>query len=254
MIKINLLNSVTERQMGTVAAVDRKVSSPTSRFVLMAVVVTILMGAIIGWDVVSTQMAKTEAERQLDEQKRISTELEAVQNEQKDLEAKIGNIDARINAIKKLRDSQAGPSAVLEALKDRILMTPGLFLESVEQTGEQMTIKGNSPDETQVTQFGRSLEFSNGLFSNLSIETQRADVQDQQAPPQKASTGTTPADPDAGKVHIVNFTIKCAYTPSKSAAAANSASPAQASAQTPGAPQPGQQPGQAAPPQQLAQK
>ncbi|HEY2847229.1 MAG TPA: PilN domain-containing protein [Pyrinomonadaceae bacterium] len=256
MIKINLLNSVTDRQNSTVAAVDRKVSSPRSRFLLMSVVVTMMMAAIIGWDVVSTQMAKTDAEQQLDEQKRISADLEAVQNEQKDLEAKIGNIDSRINAIKKLRDSQAGPSAVLEALKDRILMTPGLYLESVEQAGDQMTIKGNSPDESQVTQFGRSLEFSNGLFSNLSIETQRADVQNQDAPPQKASTGAgAAADPEAGKIHIVNFTIKCAYTPSKSAAAANASNPAQASAQSPAAPQPpAQQQGGQQTPQQLAQK
>jgi Tfp pilus assembly protein PilN len=254
MIKINLLNSVTDRQNSTVAAVDRKVSSPKSRFLLMAVVVTVMMGAVIGWDVISTNMARTDAAQQLDEQKRIASELEAVQNEQKDLEAKIGNIDTRINAIKKLRDSQAGPSAVLEALKDRIMMTPGLYLESVEQTGDQMTIKGNSPDESQVTQFGRSLEFSNGLFSNLSIETQRAEVQNQGAP-QKASTAAA-ADPEAGKIHLVNFTIKCAYTPSKSAAANNPANPSQASAQSPAAPQqpPAQPGGQQLTPQQLAQK
>jgi len=240
MIKINLLNSVTDRQNSTVAAVDRKVSSPVSRFVLMAVVVTVMMGAVIGWDVISTQMAKTEAEQQLNEQKQIATELEAVQNEQKDLEAKINNIDTRINAIKKLRDSQAGPSAVLEALKERVTMTPGLYLESVEQTAENIVLKGNSPDESQVTQFGRSLEFSNGLFSNLSIETQRAEVQNQQAPV-KASTD---ANPDAGKITLVNFTIKCSYTPSK-AAAANGSNPTQASAQSPAAPQP-------AAPQQVA--
>ncbi|MFL6373846.1 MAG: PilN domain-containing protein [Pyrinomonadaceae bacterium] len=249
MIKINLLNSVTERQNSTVAAVDRKVSSPMSRFLLMSVVVTVLMAAIIGWDVISTQMAKTEAEQQLDEQKRIATELEAVQNEQKDLETKINNIDSRIAAIKKLRDSQAGPSAVLEALKERIMMTPGLYLEGVEQAGDQMTIKGNSPDESQVTQFGRSLEFSNGLFSNLSIETQRNDVQNQQAS-EKTSTATA-ANPDAGKVHLVNFTIKCSYTPSKAAAA--NGNPTQASAQTPAAPA-SPQGGQQLTPQQLAQK
>jgi Tfp pilus assembly protein PilN len=237
MIKINLLNSVTDRQNGTVAAVDRKVSSPVSRFLLMSVVVTVLLAAVIGWDVISTQMAKTEAEQQLDEQKRIAAELETVMNEQKDLETKINNIDTRINAIKKLRDSQAGPSAVLEALKERILMTPGLYLESVEQAGEAMVIKGNSPDESQVTQFGRSLEFSNGLFSNMNIETQRADVQNQQAAP-----STNPnADPDAGKVHLVNFTIKCAYTPSKAAQAQNGATTA--SAASPAAP------GATAPPQ-----
>src|SRR4051794_41986040 len=111
MIKINLINSVTERQTGTVAAVDRKISSGGSRFLLLSIVVAVLLATVIGWDVISTQMAKTEAERQLDEQKKIAAELETVMAEQKELEARLDNINARIDAIKKLRASQAGPSA-----------------------------------------------------------------------------------------------------------------------------------------------
>jgi Tfp pilus assembly protein PilN len=233
MIKINLLNSVTERQGGTVVAVDRKLSSPASRLALTSIVVTLLLAAVIGWDVISAQMAKTEAERQLDEQKRIAAELEVVMNEQKELEAKIANIDSRIEAIKKLRASQAGPSAVLDAMRERIAMTPGLFLESVEQSGDTLVVKGNSPDESQVTQFGRSLEFSNGLFSNLNIETVRSEVQNQNAAPQK--TSTAPGAPaETPKVEIVNFTIRCSYTPEKAPNAANGATTA--SAQTPANP------------------
>ncbi|MBK8466391.1 MAG: PilN domain-containing protein [Chloracidobacterium sp.] len=229
MIKINLINSVTERQSGTVVAVDRKISSGSSRFLLLSVVVGFLLAAVIGWDVISTQMAKTEAERQLDEQKRIQAELEVVMNEQRELEQKIANIDSRIEAIKKLRASQAGPSAVLEAMRERIAMVPGLYLESVEQAGEGLVIKGSSPDESQVTQFGRSLEFSNGLFSNLNIETVRNEIVNQNAPVKANATGEPP------KVGIVNFTIKCAYTPSK-AAGADNGNPTTASAQSPAAP------------------
>lgn len=232
MIKINLLNSVTERQNGTIAVVDRRVSSPTSRLAIMSAAVAVLLAAVIGWDIISTQMAKTEAERQLDEQKTIAAELETVMNEQKDLEAKISNIDARIQSIKALRASQAGPSAVLDAMRERIAMTPGLFIESIEQTGDSITIKGNSPDEAQVTQFGRSLEFSNGLFSNLGIETARAEIQNNSAP-QKADATEAP------KLSIVNFTIHCAYTPSK-APGADNMNPTTASAQSPAAPAPPQ--------------
>ncbi len=209
MIKINLLNSVTERQSGAIVAVDRKISSAGSRLLLMSVVVTVLLTAVIGFEIISTQMAKTEAERQLDEQKQIAAELETVMNEQKELEQKIAGIDSRIEAIKRLRSSQAGPSAVLDAMRERIAMVPGLYLESVEQSGEGLVLKGNSPDESQVTQFGRSLEFSNGLFSNLNIETVRAEIQNQ-----NATQGSTP-DSEASKVQLVNFTIRCAYTPSK---------------------------------------
>jgi len=211
MIKINLLNSVTERQTGTVIAVDRKISSAGSRLALTTIVVTLLLGTVIAWDVISTQMARTEAERQLDEQKRIAAELEVVMNEQKELEGKIASIDSRIDAIKKLRSTQAGPSAVLEAMRERIQMVPGLYIESIEQTGDGLVVKGNSPDEAQVTQFGRSLEFSNGLFSNLNIETVRAEITDQNAVAKVSEKG----DKDVPKVEIVNFTIKCAYTASK---------------------------------------
>ncbi len=212
MIKINLLNSVTERQGGAVVAVDRKVGSPASRLLLMSLAVAFLLAAVVGWDVISTTMAKTEAERQLEEQKQIAVELEVVMKEQKELETKIAAIDARIEAIKRLRSSQAGPVAVLEAMRERIAMVPGLYLQAIEQTGDKITIRGNSPDEAVVTQFGRSLEFSNGLFSNLSIETQRQEMVNQQA---VAPVGGG----ESAKVNVVNFTITTAYTPSKAAGA-----------------------------------
>ncbi len=236
MIKINLLNSVTERQNGAIVAVDRKVSSPASRLVLTSVVVFVLLAAVIGWDVISSQMAKTEAERQLAEQKTIAAELEVVMNEQKELEGKIAGIDARIEAIKKLRASQAGPQAVLDAMRERIAMFPGLYLESIEQGKEGIVVSGSSPDESQVTQFGRSLEFSNGLFSNLNIETTRNEITNENAVMKPGDTGERP------KVAIVQFKIRTAYTPEKAAGANNGTNPTTASAAAPA-------PGAAAPPQ-----
>jgi Tfp pilus assembly protein PilN len=216
MIKINLLDSVTERNGGAVIAVERKFSSPKTRLIMMSVSVAVLLLAVIAWDIISTNMAKTQAEADLQEQKQIEQELAAVTKEMKDLEAKIQNIDLRIEAIKKLRASQAGPSAVLEAMRERIAMTPGIYLQSIDQTGEQLTIKGDSPDESAVTQFGRSLEFSSGLFTNLNIETQR-----RESPNQAPAPAGQEAPP---KAEIVGFTIRCAYTPSKANSSLNSSS------------------------------
>lgn len=211
MIKINLLNSVTERQGGAVVAVDKKVGSPATRLLLLSLVTAFLFVAVVGWDIISTQMAKADAEKQLQEQQQIAAELESVMKEQKELEDKIASIDARIEAIKKLRASQAGPLAVLEAMRERIQMVPGLYLQSVEQKDDIVTIKGNSPDESAVTQFGRSLEFSGGLFENLNIETQRQEVQNQNV---VAANGA-----DAPKLEVVNFTINAAYKPDKASGA-----------------------------------
>ncbi|HVF29384.1 MAG TPA: PilN domain-containing protein [Pyrinomonadaceae bacterium] len=213
MIKINLLNSVTERQGSAVMAVDRKVASPGSRLLLLTLAVGFLLAAVVGWDVISTQMAKVDAERRFEEQKQIEKQLEAVIKEQKELEDKIASIDKRIAAIKKLREEQKGPSAVLEAMRERIGMVPGIYLQSMEQKGQTMEIKGNSPDEGQVTQFGRSLEFSNGLFSNLNIETKREEVTNQVAAAAASASGDK--GKEVPKVNLVNFTIKMAYTPSK---------------------------------------
>jgi Tfp pilus assembly protein PilN len=232
MIKINLLNSVTERQVGTIDVVDQKIGSTGSRLLLMALVVGFLTAAVIGWDVISTSMAKSAAEDGLRAQKQREAELQQTINEQKDLEAKLNAINARIDAIKSLRANQAGPSAVLEAMRERITMVPGLYLDGVEQKGDQLIFTGSSPDEEQVTQFGRSLEFSNGLFSNLNIETKREDIQNQQAVAVSTST-----NPDAGKLSIVKFTIKCAYAPSKGSSP-DAAAPAAASANSPATPKP----------------
>lgn len=212
-------------------SVDRKVSSPGMRLLMMSLAAAFLLFAVIGWDVISTQMAKAEAQRQLEEQKQIAAELESVMKEQKELETKIAAIDARINAIKKLREEQKGPSAVLEALRERISMVPGLYLKSVEQKGSEITILGNSPDEAAVTQFGRSLEFSNGLFSNLSIETKREEVT-----PQNAAAPKPGAEP--AKVNVVNFTIKAGYNSAKGTSPTATAANGQPAAPAPGQPAP----------------
>ncbi|MDQ2747075.1 MAG: PilN domain-containing protein [Acidobacteriota bacterium] len=234
MIKINLLDSVTERQAGAAIAVERKIGSPMSQLLMMTIAVAFLLVAVISWDVISTQMAKTKAESDLEEQKQVAVELDAMTKEMTDLKQKTDNITARIDAIKKLRDTQAGPSAVLEAMRERIAMVPGVYLASVEQTGEQLTIKGDSPDEAAVTQFGRSLEFSGGLFSNLNIETQRKEKPGQAAVASSASADAPP------KQEIVGFTIRCAYTPSKAKASQNTATTASNQDQSPSAQPPPQ--------------
>lgn len=112
--------------------------------------------------------------------------------EQRELEKRIKTLDYSISDLKEYKANQKGSSAVLQAIKERIAMLSGIYLERIVQKDETLLIEGNAPNEKAVTQFGRSLEFSNGLFSDLNTETIRA------------------------KDLTVNFVIKCAYKPSKS--------------------------------------
>src|ERR1041385_3132808 len=191
MIKINLLESVTDRPQG-VALVEEKVASPRIQTLLLALTVFALMALAMGFEYLSANSAHTAAQKELENQRRRNQEMLAVQKEQMELQKKVQEIQARIDAIKKLRESQQGPSAVLHEIKARFDAVPGLYLKSIENKNGEITIKGESPNEYAVTKFGQSLEFSDGLFSNLNIDTQREVV--------KSSGGTNSAPATPGDV------------------------------------------------------
>jgi Tfp pilus assembly protein PilN len=208
-IKINLLESGTDRPAG-VAFVEDKVSSTRTQTFLLALTVMALLVLGMGYDYVSANAQHETATRELEKQRRINEQMNAVKREQADLEKKIADTNFRIDAIQKLRSSQQGPSAVLAEIKARFDGVPGLYLRSVEQKDSELVIKGESPNEASVTRFGQSMEFSSGMFSNLNIETQRE-------VPQTVSKGTAGAnaavqqDPNAPQPEVVAFTIKCNY-------------------------------------------
>ena len=209
MIKINLLESVTDRPQG-VAAVEDKVASPRIQTLLLALTVFGLMLMGMGYDYVSSGMAFSAAQKELDNQRRLNQQMLAIQKEQMELEKKSKEVQARIDAIKKLRESQQGPSAVLQEIKARFDSVPGLYLTSIENKDGEVTIKGESPNEYAVTKFGQSLEFSNGLFSNLNIETAR-EVTKQTSTTSTSKDKTAANDPNAIKPEVIVFTVKANF-------------------------------------------
>jgi Tfp pilus assembly protein PilN len=205
-IKVNLLDSITDRSVG-VAFVEDKVSSARTQTLLLALTVMALLVLGVGYDYVSANRQHEVAVKELDRQKRINDQMNAVKREQADLEKKIAEINLRVQAIQKLRASQTGPSAVLEEIRARFESIPGLYFRSVEQKDSELIIKGESPNEAAVTRFGQSMEFSSGMFTNLNIETVRE-------VPQTAKSGgaaAAAADSNAPQPEIVAFTIKCNY-------------------------------------------
>lgn len=209
MIKINLLESVTDRPAG-VAFVEDKVSSTRTQTFLLALTVMALLVLGMGYDYVSANAQHETATREVEKQRRINEQMNAVKREQADLEKKIADINFRIDAIQKLRSSQQGPTALLAEIKARFDSVPGLYLRSVEQKDSELVIKGESPNEASVTRFGQSMEFSSGMFTNLNIETQKE-------VPQTVSKGAVGAnaaaqqDPNSPQPEVVTFTIKCNY-------------------------------------------
>ena len=215
MIKINLLESVTDRPQG-VAAVEEKVANPRMQTLFLALTVFGLLAVAIGYEHVSTNTAYVAAQKELENQKRIQAQMLAIQKEQQDLEKKTQEIQSRIDAIKKLRESQQGPSAVLQEIKARFDAVPGLYLVAIENKEGEITIKGESPNEYAVTKFGQSLEFSGGMFSNLTIETQREAAKEASTANTGNSAAAAAAEQNAPKPEVVTFTVKASFGKSSS--------------------------------------
>jgi Tfp pilus assembly protein PilN len=207
MIKINLIESITDRPTGA-ALVEARVTTPRVQTLMLALTVFGLLLVGVGYDYVSAKSEHSTAQQEVEKQRRISREMLAINTEQAELEKKAQDIQGRIDAIKRLRESQQGPSAVLHEIKMRFDSVPGLYLKSLEQKDGELTIKGISPNESSVTRFGQSLEFSSGLFTNLNIETQRELV----APP-AGDKEKAPADSIVVplQTEVVSFTVKCGF-------------------------------------------
>ena len=214
MIKVNLLESITDRPKG-VAMVEDKVSTPRIQTLLMALTVFGLLALGAGFDYISANTAHGAAQKELENQKRINNQMLAVNREQAELEKKAGDIQGRIDAIKRLRESQQGPGSVLQEIKVRFDNVPGLYLKSIDQREGEITIKGESPNEYAVTRFGQSIEFSGGLFTNLNIETQREDAKVSSSP-----------DLIGAKPEVVTFVVKCNYNAPKTQSQPAAAPPA----------------------------
>jgi Tfp pilus assembly protein PilN len=219
MIKINLLESITDRPTGA-ALVEAKVTSPRTQTLLMALTIFGLLILGAGYDYVNAKSNRETAQREVENQRRINLQMLAVNKEQADLEKKAQDVQGRIDAIKNLRASQQGPSAVLRDIKARFDSVPGLYLKSLEQKDGELTIKGISPNEYSVTRFGQSLEFSSGLFTNLNIETQREVIGGKDA----GDKGAAPVDPAVPQVEVIAFTVKCAYAKPQPQTATNATS------------------------------
>jgi Tfp pilus assembly protein PilN len=227
MIKVNLLDSVTDRPSSGAAFVEDKVSSTRTQTLLLALTMVALLVLGIGYDYVSANAQHTAAVKELDNQKRINDKMNTVKKEQADLEKKLNDINFRIDAIQKLRGAQQGPGSVLAEIKARFDAVPGLYLKSVENKDGEIVVKGESPNEAAVTRFGQSMEFSSGLFTNLNIETERQTAEFSKT---AAGAGAQPAaNPGAIALpEVVAFTIKCNYAagkPPESAAPATAAAP-----------------------------
>src|SRR4051794_20127707 len=100
MIKVNLLDSVTERS-SSASVVEAKVANPAARFWVLGAAVFGLLGLVMVCDFYSASAAQAKAKVELERQQQIAAQMAAINQEQADLEKRLKDIQSRIEVIKK---------------------------------------------------------------------------------------------------------------------------------------------------------
>src|SRR3712207_4961597 len=134
MIKVNLLDSVTERQ-SIAAVVEAKVANTSARFWMLGGAVVDPLGLKMVIDYFTAPASQRKAKGELEKQEQIAQQMAAINKEQGDLEKKSKDIQSRIDVIKKLRSSQQGPFSLLSDITARLPKAPNFRLTPIAQKG-----------------------------------------------------------------------------------------------------------------------
>ncbi|MDQ3586268.1 MAG: hypothetical protein M3407_10900, partial [Acidobacteriota bacterium] len=132
MIKVNLLDSVTDKHSG-VAAIETHVGNPRAQGKLLLLAVGVLAVVVMGFDYVSANSAHKVAQEKLQQEQETARQMELIKKEIAELEQKTKDVQTRIDAIKQLRASQQGPVAVLSSINARLPAIASFHLTGIEQ-------------------------------------------------------------------------------------------------------------------------
>jgi Tfp pilus assembly protein PilN len=203
MIRVNLLEGTAEQR---VAMQKTKVAARRGQQLFMLAAALLIFVVAIAIDHLYTHNALASANSDLQKEQEEAKKLEADIARKTELENQIRQLEERIKVIKQLRAEQKGPVAMLSAINERIPGGSSEFqLQSIVQKGHHLQIIGSAPNQQALSDFFHQLEFSNGLFANLtlsSIEGREVKLSE------VANTGSSEADETT---RIFKFTIDCDF-------------------------------------------
>ena len=201
MIRVNLLEGTAEQR---VSVQKTKVAARRGQQIFMIASALMVFLIAIGVDHLWTNNAHAEATEILKSEEEVAERLKADIARKDQLEAELKQVEERIKVIKQLRAEQKGPVALMSAINERMPGGQADFrLMSVTQKGNQLQIIGTSLNQQIVADFLKQLEFSNGLFSNLTLNIEGKEIKPEDAGDKKADSEEM--------VRVYLFKIDCTY-------------------------------------------
>ena len=210
MIRINLLG--TERQKTKKAAAF----DAGTRITVASSLIVVLTAVLVGWWYWSLNQASAQVDADIVAAQQEAVRLQSLLAEVRDFEAQRTQLQQRVALIEQLRSGQAVPVQLLDHISRS--MPDMLWLLTLEQTGNEVTIEGRSTTLIALSDFVGNL--GNGQVLQKPIEIVNSQVE--------AVQGTTTV-PGAAPVEVIRFTVKAQLapqTPRPAAPAVPAATPA----------------------------
>jgi type IV pilus assembly protein PilN len=144
------------------------------QFGLMALMAAVAAGAVVfsGWTFLGTQQSS-----QLERNNRLEKAIASLDKEIadiKNLKDQISNVLERKHVVENLQTNRSQAVVILDELARQL--PEGLYLKSIKQVGNQITLEGVADTNARVATLVRNLSVSNWLESPNLIEIQSATV------------------------------------------------------------------------------
>lgn len=177
MIRINLLGvakSKRGKRGGAAALPGVGGGAPNMLLVLL---VLLAIGAGGNWYYYTTlQRDAVKLQNQIDEAKRENQRLADIKAKYLELEKQKDLYERRVNVIHQLQENQKGPSMLLSMIGDTVNKSDAVWLNSMREDGNNITLDGMALSVDAVANLMRNLK-SSGYFKNIEIKTTFQDDQ-----------------------------------------------------------------------------
>ena len=163
---------------------------------VLAIVVTLML---------DQQIEKGRLLSRANEEDVIADKLKKENSDYESLKANFGIFKRVLDTLIGLRQRQPGTHQLLLDLNQRWPADTSWYVSEVNVKGGAIEIKGKTKNEQAITTFAKSLEFSDGLFTNILTKTNVPGASTSTAP--QAATQVVPTS------NVIEFTINATYAP-----------------------------------------
>ncbi len=138
---------------------------------LVVLVVVLALGAGANWYYYTTlQKDAVKLQASIDEAKRENLRLADIKAKYLELEKQKDLYERRVNVIHQLQENQKGPSTLLSMVGDTVNRTDAVWLNSMKEDGNNITLDGMALSVDAVANLMRNLKAS-GYFKNIEIKS-----------------------------------------------------------------------------------